>query len=53
MPVPFILLYILFVQRKELCEDQFSPLIVRVSVIHAGGTPGGYVEGFVEKRFSL
>ena len=31
----------------------FSPLIARVSVLHATDTPGGYVEGFGEKSFSF
>jgi hypothetical protein len=39
--------------RKEICGDQFSPLIVCVSVPHAVGTPGEHVEGFGEKSFSF
>ena len=30
------------------CADQFSPLIVRVSVLHAADRPDGYMEGFGE-----
>ena len=39
--------------RKEIYEDQFSPLIVCVRVLHAAGTPGAYVEDFGEKSFSF
>jgi hypothetical protein len=33
--------------------DQFSPLIVRVRVLHAVGTLAGYVEEFGENFFSF
>jgi hypothetical protein len=39
--------------RKEIYGDQFSSLIVRMRVLHAAGTPGGYVEDFGEKSFSF
>ena len=51
---PFILLYFLFVHKKRnMWGSIFSPLIARVSVLHATDTPGGYVEGFGEKSFSF
>ena len=44
MPLHLYYFYFPLCLRKEICGDQFSPLIARVSVLHAAGTPGGHVE---------
>jgi hypothetical protein len=39
--------------RKEICGDLFSSLIMRVRMLYAAGTPGGYVEGFGVKNIMI
>ena len=53
--MPLYLYYSIFYLciKKEIYGDQFSSLIAHVSVLHAVGTPNGYVEGFGEKSFSF
>ena len=48
---PFKFIYSYLCIKKEICGDQFSPLIARMSVLHAVGILDEYVEGFDEKKF--